>query len=95
MMLSDDKIIHLSHVLLKGLKEEKLIVPKAEDSEIRREIKRAIIKQLQYVEEIDTQVRKKLNSFSRKIIEGSPEWEVLYRKFYREEEVKRGIDTGK
>jgi len=23
-------------------------------------------------------------------VEGSPEWEVLYRKFYEEEEVKKG-----
>jgi len=90
MMLSDDKISHTSHVLLKGLIDNKLITLKAVDSEVRREIKKAIIGQLRIGEEIDAAVTKKLLSFSRKLSEGSPEWEVLYKKFYEEEEVRRG-----
>jgi hypothetical protein len=90
MMLSDEKISHTSHVLLRGMLENKLIVLKADDSEVRREIKKAIVNQLRIGEDIDVAVTKKLLSFSRKLVEGSPEWEVLYRKFYEEEEVRRG-----
>ncbi len=90
MMLSEDKISHLSHVLFKGLMEKKLIEPIEEESKIRAEIKRVIIGELKIGEEIDAIVRKKLLSFSRKIAEGSPEWEVLYKKFFKEEEIKRG-----
>jgi len=90
MMLSEDKISHLSHVLLKGLIEKNLIEVAEEESKIRAEIKRTIISELKIGEEIDSAVRKKLLSFSKKIAEGSPEWEVLYKKFFREEEVKRG-----
>jgi hypothetical protein len=90
MMLSDEKISHTSHVLLRGMLENKLIVLKADDSEVRREIKKAIVNQLRIGEDIDAAVTKKLLSFSRKLVEGSPEWEVLYRKFYEEEEVRRG-----
>ncbi len=90
MMLSDDKISHTSHVLLKGLLENKLIALKVDDSEVRREIKKTIVAQLRIGEDIDAAVTKKLLSFSRKLTEGSPEWEVLYRKFYEEEEAKRG-----
>ncbi|MDI6889616.1 MAG: DUF507 family protein [Thermodesulfovibrionales bacterium] len=90
MMLSEDKISHLSHVLLKGLIERNLIEAIEEEGNIRAEIKRTIISELKVGEEIDSAVRKKLYSFSRKIAEGSPEWEVLYKKFFREEEVKRG-----
>ncbi|NWF52886.1 MAG: DUF507 family protein [Nitrospirae bacterium] len=90
MMLSEDKISHLSHVLFKGLTEKKLIEPIDEESKIRAEIKRVIIAELKIGEEINAIVRKKLLSFSRKIAEGSPEWEVLYKKFYKEEEIKRG-----
>ena len=90
MMLSDEKISHTSHVLLRGLLENKLITVKADDSEVRREIKKAIVNQLRIGEDIDAAVTKKLLSFSRKLVEGSPEWEVLYRKFYEEEEVRRG-----
>jgi hypothetical protein len=94
MMLSSDKISHLSHILLRGLRERDLLEPLEEEGKIRSEIKRTIIGELKVGEEIDTTVRKKLQSFSRKILEGSPEWEVLYKKFYKEEELKRGRASG-
>ncbi len=94
MILSDDKITHLSHVLLKRLKEKGVVIAKADDAEIRKEIKRAVIKQLKMGEAIDSHIRKKLKSFSRNIVEGSSEWEVLYKKFSKEEGVKRGMDIG-
>jgi hypothetical protein len=90
MKLSDDKITHTTHVLLKGLVEGGFITLKEEDGTVRKEIKRAIINELKLGDEVDTTVRKKLQSFSKKLIEGSPEWEVLYKKFFDEEEVRRG-----
>jgi len=94
MMLSDDKIVHLSHVLLKGIMEKKLVDLIEEEGKVRAEIKRTIISELKIGEEIDSVVRRKLQSFSRKIVEGSPEWEILYRKFFREGEVKKGRASG-
>jgi hypothetical protein len=94
MMLSDDKISHLSHVLLKGLIEQQLLGPVEDEPAARREIKRIVVAELRVGEEIDETVRKKLQSFSRKVIEGSPEWEVMYKKFFKEEEIKRGRASG-
>ncbi len=96
MMLSDDKISHLSHVLLKGLLARKLIapLPADEESKVRTEIKRTVVAELKIGEEIDSSVRKKLQSYSKKLVEGTPEWEILYRKFYREEEIKKGRASG-
>lgn len=88
-MLSDEKITHLTHVLLKGLTGRNLVRLKDEEGRVRREIKRSIVAFLKISEDIDSSVRKKLESFSRKVVEGSPEWEVLYRKFYREEANRR------
>jgi hypothetical protein len=90
-MLSDEKVSHLTHVLFKGLTDRELIELVAEEAKVRREVKRSIVSFLKVSEEIDLSARKKLQSFSRKIIEGSPEWEVLYKKFYREEAAKRGL----
>ncbi|MGE5893036.1 MAG: DUF507 family protein [bacterium] len=90
MRLSEDKISHISHVLLKELVDRDIIKAKEEEGKIRREIKRVIAAELKIGEEVDLVVRRKLQSYSKKIVEGSPEWEVLYKKFYREEEVKRG-----
>ena len=89
-MLTEDKISHLSHVLLKGLLKKDLIEAIEDEGKIRAEIKRTIIADLKIGEAIDSVVRKKLLSFSKKIAEGSPEWEVLYKKYFREEEIKRG-----
>jgi hypothetical protein len=90
MMLSADKITHMTHVVLKGLMDKKLVILKEDDSLLRREIKRTIINELKIGEDIDAAVRRKLQSFSKKLVEGSSEWEVLYRKFFEEEEVRRG-----
>lgn len=90
MMLSNDKITHVTHVVLKGLMDKGLIRLKEDDGLLRREIKRTITNELKIGKDIDEAVRRKLQSFSKKLVEGSPEWEVLYRKYYEEEEVKRG-----
>ncbi len=89
MMLSDDKITHTTHVVLKGLMEKGLITLKGDDSLLRREIKRTITNELKIGDDIDEAIRRKLQSFSKKLVEGSPEWEVLYKKYFEEEEGKR------
>jgi len=94
-MLSEDKVSHLSHILLNKLYDLDLIsMDEDEEASIRREIKRTIVGELKIGEEIDQVVRKKLLSLSKKLIEGSSEWEVLYKKYYREEEIKKGRATG-
>ena len=90
MRLSDDKVSHLTHVVLKGLLDKKVITPIVEESVIRREIKRVIVKELRLAESIDESIRKKLQSYSKKIPEGTAEWEVLYQRFFQEESTKRG-----
>jgi hypothetical protein len=90
MRLSDDKISHISHVVLKGLLDKKAIVALTEEGGIRREIKRVIIRGLKIAGDIDESVTKKLRSYSKKIYEGSPEWDVLYQKFFEEESAKKG-----
>jgi hypothetical protein len=93
MKLSDDKVSHLTHVVLKGLIEKKAIIPAEEEGTIRREMKRIIMKELQLAQDIDDKVTNKLQSYSKKIYEGSSEWDVLYHKFYEEESAKKGRDT--
>lgn len=94
MMLSEDKVTHLSHIVLKGLIDRNLVEVLQDEGAVRREIKRTIIAELKIGEEIDHVVRRKLQSFAKKLVEGSPEWEVLYKKMYREEEIKKGRASG-
>lgn len=90
MRLSDEKISHLSHLIYKGLLDKGAITPLADDNLVRREIKRAIAEEVKVAKDIDVSVQQKLRSYSKKIYEGSPEWEVLYQKFFDEEAAKKG-----
>ncbi len=88
-MLSDDKISSLTHLILEGLIEKKWAALLEEESRVLREIRKIITSELKIQEEMDQAVRHKLLSYSRRPVEGSPEWEVLYKKFLKEEQLKR------
>jgi hypothetical protein len=90
MRLSDDKISHLTHVVLKGLIEQKALVPLVDEGQIRREMRRVIVNELKLADSIDEAVKRKLQSYSKKIYEGTSEWEVMYNKFFEEETSKKG-----
>ena len=84
-MLSEDKTSHLSHIILEVVKKSKLVTIQADEGRILKEIKRVLASELAQEEQIDRAVKAKLASYSRGIIEGSAEWEVLYRKTFEEE----------
>lgn len=87
-MLSEDKISHLSHVILQAVKNSPLVTVQAEDGRVLKEIKKVLAAELAQEEAIDRTVRAKLSSYSRGIVEGSSEWDVLYRKTFEEESRK-------
>jgi hypothetical protein len=88
MKLSREKVIHLSHLILNLLNDDDGVEFFAEPQEIRQEVFKLISDEMKADEAIDALVRRKLESQKRPIVEGSDEWEVLYRKYY-EEEVSR------
>ncbi len=88
-MLSDDKVTHLAHVILACVKQAPGAKLTGEEAHALREIKRVLAAELAQEEDLDRAVRTKLSSYSRPIVEGSQEWEVLYRKTFEEELRKR------
>jgi hypothetical protein len=88
-LLSDDKVSHLSHVILQCLKRSTAGRLTGEEAHALRAIKRVLGAELRDEEEVDEAVRGRLRSYSRQIVEGSQEWDVLYRKTYEEELRKR------
>lgn len=89
MRLREEKINYLSHKILDSLLDRNTAELIDDKINAIREIKRVIIQELKIEEEIDDIVRLKIQSYSRKIPEGSPEWEVMRRKFFQEELEKR------
>jgi uncharacterized protein len=89
MILTDDKISHLSHLILGAVKDKDLAALLEDEDKVLREIKRIMVDELRTEDEVDQTVRNKIASYSRPIYEGSPEWQVLYQKFFQEELAKR------
>lgn len=89
MGLSREKVNVLSQVLAKGLAELPGVTFQAPENTVRLEIVRAIQDALKLEDAIDATVRRTLNSYARKIVEGSREWDVMYQKLYEEELARR------
>ena len=88
-MLSDEKQTHLSHVILEYLQKSDEGQIKGDGVLALKEIKKILKSQMDLEQEIDRLIRKRLQSYSRKIHEGSPEWDILYQKTHEEELRKR------
>lgn len=89
MGLSREKINYLSQVLTRGLANVPGVTLTAPENTVRLEIVRAITDALKLEEAIDAAVRRTLHSYTRKIVEGSREWDVMYQKLYDEELARR------
>ena len=85
MKLSREKIVHLSHLILNHLNQDEDVEFFADPQEIRQDIFRMIEDEMKQDDVIDAAVRRKIESQKRGIVEGSEEWDVLYRKYYEEE----------
>ena len=85
MKLSREKILRLSHLILDRLNHDEEVEFFTEPQELRQEIVKLISDEMKADEAIDAMVRRKIESQKRTIIEGSDEWDVLYRKYYEEE----------
>ena len=88
MCLTNGKINHLANQIMDLLRADETVEFYAEDTEIRRMIMRIINSELEDDECIDQIVRRKIDSQSRTVQQGTETWDILYRRYYDEEMVK-------
>ncbi len=89
MRLSSNKINHLAHVIANGLYKDETVDFSVDKNDVRLRIKALIMEEMKLDDEIDQKARDVIESFSRRVPEGSKEWEILYNKIYNEEMNKR------
>lgn len=89
MKLSHEKIVHLSHVVADALNADGSITFVEPHNKVRLEILEVLRREIALEEEMENRARARISSMKRDIVEGSPEWEILYRKYYEEELEKR------
>lgn len=81
--LSDARITALARTALRVIAAEGTVLNERGALAESRRVLRACFQQR------DAAVRRKIASLSRRVAEGSPEWEVRYRQYFAEESRKR------
>jgi len=91
MRLSRDKVNKLAHTVADVLATIDAVDFVEDRNTIRMEARRLLEELLKAEEMIDKAARMKIENQKRTIMEGSQEWDILYRKYYNEEVKKLGI----
>jgi hypothetical protein len=91
MRLSHEKTTRLSHRILDVLVNSAEVEFVEDRDTIRQEITNLLQNLLRQEEQVDTEVRQKITSQKREILEGSEEWDILYRRYYGEGLKRLGI----
>lgn len=91
MRLSREKIVRMSHQITDVLVSSEDVEFVEDRDTIRREVVQIMTATLHEEEKADAEVRKKITSQKKEILEGSEEWDVLYRKYYADELRRMGI----
>ena len=91
MRLSRDKVNVLARAVSEVLKQMDEVEFFEEFNAIRQETRKILEDLLNQEEKIDLAAKQKIESQKRTILEGSQEWDILYRKYYNEEVKKLGV----
>lgn len=91
MRLSRDKVNKLAHSVTDALAGMDAVEFMEDRNTIRLEVRRILEELFKEEARIDAAARQKIESQRRTILEGTQEWDILYRKYYNEEVKKLGI----
>ncbi len=89
--ISREKVNKLAHAVADTLAAMDNVEFIEDRNSIRLEARRIFEQLLAEEKKIDTAARRKIESQRRTILEGSQEWDILYRKYYNEEVKKLGL----
>jgi hypothetical protein len=89
--VSRDKVNKVAHLVTDALAEMDDLDFIEDRNTIRLEVRKILEDVLNQEEKIDQAARHKIENQKRTILEGSQEWDILYRKYYNEEVKKLGM----
>jgi uncharacterized protein len=91
MRLSREKIVRISHQVVDLLVQSNEVEFVEDRDTIRQHVVQTLTNILKEEEKVELEVRKRITSQKKEILEGSEEWDVLFRKYYSEELRRQGI----
>jgi hypothetical protein len=89
--ISRDKLNKLAHTVADTLADIDEVGFLEDRNTIRQEARKALEKLLTDELKLDAGARLKIASQRKIIVEGSQEWDILYRKYYNDEVKKLGL----
>ena len=89
MILSEERLGHLARLVVDGIWNDDL-VDYVDDDAAMRAARRGLADFVKTVTDVDQRVQAKIASLKRGVAEGTPEWDVLYGKYFDEEMQKSG-----
>lgn len=91
MRLSHERCVHLSHLFVNALEDDETVEFLSDPNDVRLRMLQILESELLKEDELEEAIRRKIASQKRAVPEGSPEWDLLFRKYYEEEmkKVKR------
>jgi uncharacterized protein len=89
--ISRDKLNVLARAVADALKQIDSVEFIEDPNTIRQQTRTYLEDLLRHEVQIDRAARAKIESQRRTILEGTQEWDILYRKYYQEEVKKLGI----
>jgi hypothetical protein len=91
--LSREKLVRISHQITDVLVASDDVEFVDDRDTIRQQIVQIMTALLREEEKIELEVRKRITSQKKEILEGSEEWEVLHKKYYQDELRRMGISA--
>src|SRR5260370_7034465 len=91
MRLTREKIIRLSHQITDVLVESQEVEFIDDRDTIRQQVVQILTATLKDEEKIELEVRKRINSQKKEILEGTEDWDVLHKKYNQDTLPREGI----
>ena len=93
MRLTREKVVRISHQVIDLLVQSNEVEFVEDRDAIRQHVVQTMTNVLKEEERVEQEVRRRITSQKKEILEGSEEWDVLFRKYYSEERRRMGMSA--
>lgn len=88
---NEDRFNHIAHNILDYLWEEDFIHYTCSDNQVKNVISASIEEFMGGFDVAENEVQKKIKNYKRKLIPGTEDYDLVYKRLYEEELIKRGL----
>ncbi len=86
-----ERMNQIAHRIKELIMEDQTVEIYEEPHIIRNKLREILMEAVKEEEEIDREVRERIKSYSKRIVEGTPEWNHLYKRIYEDALKRRGL----